>query len=206
MEILIQPNKIEEVILYILEKLNRDLGSIELAKYLYLVDIESMRFTGESITRQTYLRAQQGPLAKDFKDSTTHMDGHELEIEIISNINNSGKEKHVHKLGKKPRFTPNLNLIETAIINRVLGRNFNKTIGQLKKIAYKTKPWEAVKKYEKDNGEIYKGAIDLCDEKKIQADIEWEDNIQKKPQFEQEYKDYLEEESKEFDKLIASIA
>jgi len=204
MTIHISPNKIDELIVYILKKLNRDVGSVELAKYLYLIDIESIRFTGKALTGEIYNRAPQGPLAQDFQSSTNMMNGYEIEIEIKNNINNSGKDAHLHRIGKKPRFTPDFNKVEKAIINRVVNRNHDKSVSQLKKIAHKTKPWVAVIEYEKKNNNTYNGAIDLSKEEKLPTVIEWEEQGKKNTKLNPDYKKYLEQEAKELKSLLTN--
>lgn len=200
-----KPSKIDETIIYVLEKLNRDVGSIELAKYIYLIDIESIRFTGKSITGQIYNRAPQGPLAEDFKKSTQKMNGYEIEIEIVENVNDSGADTHLHRIGKNYRFHHDFNEIDKAIMNRVLARYFNCSVGQLKKIAYRTKPWKAIENFEKKENIEYRGAVDLSEENKISSVLEWEKNIEKEPPLDRNHLEYLEKESKEFDELLASL-
>jgi uncharacterized phage-associated protein len=205
MPIHISPEKIESVIVYILEKLNRGVKSVELAKYLYLIDIESMRFTGKTITEQPHNRAPQGPLARDFKSSTNRMNGYEIEISVIENVDGNGLDSHFHRIGKKPRFNKDLTKLDIAIINRVLGRYYNKSVGQLKKIAYDTKPWKAILLREEESGESYHGAIDLSVEEKNKDVIEWENNIKEIPDLDESHKQFLRKESAEFNKLISSL-
>jgi len=205
MPIHVKPSKIEELIVYILNSLDRSLGSIELAKYIYLIDIESIRFTGSTITGQVYNRAPNGPLSADFKYSTTRLNGYEIDIEVINNINNSGNDKHCHKLGKNPRFSPELDPTEMAIANRVLTRHHDKEANQLKEIAYKTKPWKAVLEYEKKNKKEFQGAIDLTEEGKLPEVVEWEKQKRIKHNPDPEYEAYLVKEKKEVNDLLASF-
>ena len=197
-----QPTKLQSLILYIVQTLHRELGGIELAKIIYLIDVEMMRNVGRTITGEAYARAPNGPLARDFSWAINTMLGFELTIHEEQSKGYSGINKNCHILGDDPRFKPELDDLELLFAHKVL-----KEIGQLSPIqleylAYETEPMKAIVEEEKTTGQKPGNVLNLSLINQNPAYRRWRENISKPQKRDPEYEQFLESEALEIDELI----
>lgn len=198
-----KPNKLQSVILYVLSNINRNLGAIELAKIIYLIDVESTSLLSETITGERYFRQEKGPLAVNFGNEITKMDGFELKISITSSRGNSDIPKHNHALGDNPRFKPDLDVKEIAVINRVLKKVKNLEPLQIENLAYSTEPMKVIVEKENDGKDLGE-PIDFSLVERNKILDKWRENQKKKKPKDSEYQAFLEQERAEVEAIIAS--
>lgn len=206
MTIHIEPSQLEKLFLYILNYLSRSVGSVELAKLVYLIDVEAIRLKGESITGQNYRRAPLGPLVADFEVSRSWLDGYEIEVVEDEVAKSQGFKKHNISIGPKPRFKANFSDLDTAIINRVLKSLGSKSVKQLKKIAYETEPWKLVEDYDKSHKGVFRGSLDLNSIKRNPLYKKWEENKEEKTSLDPKYKKFLSDQKAEVEALLSTFS
>jgi uncharacterized phage-associated protein len=206
MTIHIEPSQLEKLLLYILNYLNRSVGSVELAKLVYLIDVEAIRLKGESITGQNYRRAPLGPLVADFEESRSWLDGNEIVVIEDEEAKSRGVRKHNISIGPKPRFQVNFSELDLAIINRVLNSLGSKSVSQLKKIAYDTEPWKLIEEYDKSHKSVFRGNLDLNSIKRNHLFKKWEESKEENVILDPKYQELLSKEKAEVEALLSAIS
>jgi len=193
------PTKLKRLILFIVRNLDRELGSIELAKLAYLTDIEKMRFVGQSITGEEYVRRDFGPLARNFQDAIRSMLNHEVIRSYAVSGGWSGMTKFCHRPGPNPRFDHELDPIDEAIARRALAKYGHLSPIQLERRAYDTEPMKLP--------ELKKG--DVLDLELVERDeraLRWRRNkTHQLREKDPEYEAFLAEERQEIEKLQGLI-
>jgi transcriptional regulator with XRE-family HTH domain len=144
----INPEKLREVLLYVLEKVGAkpNVGETVLYKLLYFIDFDYYEKYGQSITGLTYVRNHFGPTpAATFAEIVKGMElRDELEIVETKFFNNKQKKYlpnvkfELHKLSAK----------ELEHINDELLRLADKTATELSDMSHKDTPWLASKQGE----------------------------------------------------------
>lgn len=199
------PSKLQSLIVYIVAQCGRELGAIELAKIVYLVDLEKVALSGETMTSERYTRQEKGPLAENFGNCIAQMDGFELMVSIDANSGNSGIPKHKHALGKQPRFGPTLDPIELATAKRVLARIKNLSPIQIERLAYNSEPMKAILSKEREVGHILLGeGIDFSILKPNAVLTMWRQNQKDTKPKDEKFEDFLAQERAEINELLAS--
>lgn len=142
----VNPEKLREVLLYVLEKVGAkpNVGETVLYKLLYFIDFDYYEKTGQSITGLTYVRNHYGPTpqAKTFNGLVESMEKAE-ELEIVDT-------KYFSHLQKKylPVVKPslkNLGASELRHIDEEIARLGNKTASELTELSHKDTPWRVAK-------------------------------------------------------------
>jgi hypothetical protein len=198
------PTKLQSLLLYIIENLNHNVGSIELAKILYLVDVESMSLVGHTISGEEYTRQKKGPLSRNFKNALDSMNGFEVALVIVPT--RSGIPKNCHSVGKKLRFVPQLDDSDILAANRVLNRIGGLAPIDLEKLAYNTEPMKIIIDKEKKLGKSLNGEIlDLNSIAPHPIISKWRDNMKVREIPDPEYDEFLKQESEEIDSILASF-
>jgi hypothetical protein len=198
------PTKLQSLLLFILENLNRDVGSIELAKILYLVDAESVFLVGHSVSGEEYTRQKKGPLARNFQNALDSMDGFEATLVVVPT--RSGIPKNSHSIGKKPRFVPKLDETDILAASRVLKRISGVTPLDLEKLAYDTEPMKIIASKEIKLKKSFIGEIlDLNSIVPHPVISKWRENMKIKEKPDPKYEEFLKRESKEIDNILASL-
>lgn len=153
-------SRLESTILYILnaahEKGIDNLSRIELMKLVYLVEVNSQKFVGESFTDAKFIREVNGPISYDIYKANQHLEMLHL-IKVIPQDNQEyGYPRYRHKLAKK---LPKLDLSDSEVVflNSVLDDYLGVSIKKLKQAAYDTEPMIAIQHKEKKLGGIQKG-------------------------------------------------
>lgn len=144
----VNPEKLREVLLYVLEKVGAkpNVGETVLYKLLYFIDFDYYEKYGQSITGLTYIRNHFGPTpAVTFAEIVKGMEQRdELEIVETKFFNNKQKKYlpnvkfELHKLSAK----------ELEHINEELLRLADKTATELSDMSHKDTPWLASKQGE----------------------------------------------------------
>lgn len=142
------PEKLREVLLYVLEKVGAkpNVGETVLYKLLYFIDFDYYEKTGHSITGLTYVRNHYGPTpALEFKDIIEGMkQADELEVVETKYFKNNQK-KYL------PRISidlSNLSAKELQHIDETLARLSDKSASELSELSHYDTPWVVAKQGE----------------------------------------------------------
>lgn len=147
----LKPEKLREVLLYVLEKVGAkpNVGETVLYKLLYFIDFDYYEKTGRSITGLTYVRNHFGPTpAMDFKNIVEGMKKQgDLEI-IETKFFNNTQRKY---LPTKRADLHDLSAQELNHINETLARLGDKNATELSDLSHKDTPWRVAKPGKKIN-------------------------------------------------------
>lgn len=139
------PEKLREVLLYVLEKVGAkpNVGETVLYKLLYFIDFDYYEKTGHSITGLTYLRNHFGPTpARDFVSVVEGMKAND-ELEVV-------ETKYFKNTQKKylPRVSTELQRLsanELKHIDETLARLSDRSAAELSELSHYDTPWLAAK-------------------------------------------------------------
>lgn len=135
------PEKLREVLLYVLEKVGAkpNVGETVLYKLLYFIDFDYYEKTGQSITGLTYVRNHFGPTpARDFVSVVEGMKANdELEIVETKYFKNTQKKYLPHK---SVEFRE-LRADELLHIDETLARLSDKSATELSELSHYDTPW-----------------------------------------------------------------
>jgi len=200
------PTKLHSLMVFILDYLDRELGKIEFAKLIYLVDLEAYRLLGETITGDNYNFQEKGPLIDSFYIALQDMSGHEIISERKASLGFSAFGKHSQRKGKEQRFLIDLNDIERAVIIRAIEKLKNFTPRQLEDLAYQTEPVKKVLEIEEKLGQKPIGSrVDLSTAKQNESIKRWRKNMQESSELEADAEAFLEKKALEIDEFLASL-
>ena len=143
------PEKLREVLLYILEKVGAkpNVGETVLYKLLYFIDFDYYEKTGQSITGLSYIRNHFGPTpAVEFKSVVESMEKlGELEIVATKFFSNIQKKY----LPTKSANLRDISADEIKHIDETLARLSDKTASELSELSHYDTPWLVAKQGEK---------------------------------------------------------
>lgn len=135
------PEKLREVLLYVLEKVGAkpNVGETVLYKLLYFIDFDYYEKTGQSITGLTYVRNHYGPTpTRDFVNVVEGMKASdELEIVETKYFKNNQK-KYLPRVSVELR---ELSASELQHINETLNRLSDKSASELSELSHYDTPW-----------------------------------------------------------------
>lgn len=142
------PEKLREVLLYVLEKVGAkpNVGETVLYKLLYFIDFDYYEKTGQSVTGLTYVRNHFGPTpALDFKSTVDGMQENE-DLEVIETkfFNNTQKKYLPLKSVKLEKLSAS----ELQHIDETLARLSDKTAAELSELSHYDTPWVVTKQGE----------------------------------------------------------
>jgi transcriptional regulator with XRE-family HTH domain len=141
----VNPEKLREVLLYVLGKIGAkpNIGETVLYKLLYFIDFDYYEKHGKSITGLTYIRNHFGPTpAMSFKEVVKGLeDKNELEIVETKFFNNTQKKY----LPTKSVELEKLSAKELEHINEELARLSDKTASELSELSHYDTPWVVTK-------------------------------------------------------------
>lgn len=170
-----QLSRLDETLIYVLKtaqaKGKDNLSKFELMKLLYLIEVNSWKFIGESFTNQiNFVRDTNGPISYDVYKSTEKLQG--LGIVEITEEDNSeyGFPRHCHRLKKSInlKFTDS----ELIFLNSILDDYLSMSIKELKKHAYESEPMQLIQNQEKRSGiPVLKGQRLKMEEVPLDEDI-----------------------------------
>lgn len=145
------PEKLREVLLYVLEKVGAkpNVGETVLYKLLYFIDFDYYEKTGHSITGLTYVRNHFGPTpARDFVSVVEGMKAkQELEVVETKFFKNTQKKY----LPLQPSKLNQLSANELQHIDETLARLGDKSATELSELSHYDTPWLVAKQGEKIN-------------------------------------------------------
>lgn len=145
----VKPEKLREVLLYILEKVGAkpNVGETVLYKLLYFIDFDYYEKTGQSITGLNYIRNHFGPTpAVEFKRVVEGMEkANELELVETKYFSNNQRKY----LPNKKANLRDLTADEIKHIDETLARLSDKTASELSELSHYDTPWLVAKQGEK---------------------------------------------------------
>lgn len=151
------PTKIHHLLCYVLRKLNREVGTVELVKYIYLIDAAYYRLFGATISKLNFIREEKGPYTKDITNAVSELELHEINKVVKPSKNHSRFMKIAHTVGNNPRFEPILDSEEKVVVDQVIKELKSSTPMQLEAKAYETEPMQYVQDLEKKAGALLRG-------------------------------------------------
>lgn len=143
--------RLEEVILFLLsragEKGLKDLSKFQIMKLIYLVDVESYRYTGKSFFGDVhFVRQKNGPISKDIYDALNRL--HPTYIHFEQNQKEDYPyPRHCISLKKPARI--HLADDEKIFLNSVFESFLSRSQKELKKLVYETEPMKDILNQEK---------------------------------------------------------
>ncbi len=141
----LKPDKLREVLLYVLGKVGAkpNVGETVLYKILYFIDFDYYEKYGQSITGLSYVRNHYGPTpTKSFMEVVKGMEkANELEVVETKFFNNVQKKY----LPTKDADLHELSANELDHINEELVRLSAKTATELSELSHKDTPWRVAK-------------------------------------------------------------
>jgi transcriptional regulator with XRE-family HTH domain len=147
----VKPEKLREVLLYILEKVGAkpNVGETVLYKLLYFTDFDYYEKTGQSITGLSYIRNHYGPTpAIKFAEIVKAME-RDKELEIVeTKFFNNTQRKY---LPTKSANLHALSAVELTHINDTLARLSDKSATELSELSHHDMPWLVAKQSQKIN-------------------------------------------------------
>lgn len=199
---------IHRLIVYILKKLDKELGTVELVKIVYLIDVEYFRLFGKTLTGLNYIRHKLGPYTRDISNAATELEEKEGEIfetRLVPSKRFSLVPKKSHKLKEEVRFDPDLVPEEREVANQVLNRIKSLSPKQLERESYKTEPMqEILKKEERVKEKLHGAHIDFSSIERDKFMERWFTN-RKKAKEDLDYDQYLEKEKQVFAEGMARL-
>jgi transcriptional regulator with XRE-family HTH domain len=139
----VNPEKLREVLLYVLGKVGAkpNVGETVLYKLLYFIDMDYYEKHGRSITGLIYIHNAYGPSpVKDFKAVVDDMCQHD-ELDVIETKFFSNKQKKY--LPQVESELQELSAIEVKHIDAELVRLGDKNASELSDLSHKDTPWVA---------------------------------------------------------------
>jgi transcriptional regulator with XRE-family HTH domain len=139
----VNPEKLREVLLYVLGKVGAkpNVGETVLYKLLYFIDMDYYEKHGQSITGLTYIHNAYGPSpVKDFKAVVDDMCQHD-ELDIIATKFFNNKQKKY--LPQVESTLQELSASEVKHIDAELVRLGDKNASELSDLSHKDTPWVA---------------------------------------------------------------
>lgn len=142
----VSPEKLREVLLYVLNKVGAkpNVGETVLYKLLYFIDMDYYEKHGKSITGLTYIHNTYGPSpVKDFRAVVDDMIAHD-ELDIVeTKFFNNKQKKYLPQVAVD---LDKLSASEIKHIDKELVRLSDKTASELTDLAHKDTPWIVAKK------------------------------------------------------------
>lgn len=154
--------KIQSVGLYILTEYGKEVGTIELNKLFYLVDVASYRLFGKTISGTRYIRAEMGPYSRAISQDLCLLEGTQIKREAKPSKGFSPFLKVAWSVMQETKIEPDLMPEEKELINQVLDKVRGFTPRDLEKLSYKTEPMLYIlDKESKDNCPLLQAPLDF---------------------------------------------
>jgi len=199
-----QLSKLHHLIVYVLDSIDRGVGSVELVKIIYLIDVAYYRLFGKTLSGLEYIRYKLGPYTGDIAQVASELEAMGiLGITITPSSGFSSIPKKTHNL-KRGKLTPELSKEDKVVIENALKEISNLTPKQLENKAYKTEPMQEILKDEKKLGkDLYRKPLNFSRIQRDQFMKNWLENREKfKKEEILEYDEFLLKEKREFAALI----
>lgn len=135
------PTDLQKLVIIIVRSLGR-ITYFKLTKLLYLIDLKALQLLGHTITKEIYLRGQEGPWPPTLKKAIQSLNGYE----VISSFH---KQIPSIKSGPLIRFEVDFDYKVLEIIGEVLENFGHLDNAGIKKIVYRTPPMHHILKQER---------------------------------------------------------
>ena len=200
------PTKLQNLAVYIIDKLDREIGTIEFVKLVYLIDVAYYCIFGRTLTNLKYSRYPKGPYTKEFANEIGELEAHEVTRQIKPSKGDSQFPKIAHKKGRNPRFLASLIPEEQEVVDQVLLMAKGLEPMELEKLAYETAPMRAIVKREQEARQmLLEEPIDFTLAKRDPyMEKLFKNRASKDSAITKEYEDFLQEERKEFQRLLCA--
>ncbi len=199
---------IHRLIVFIFKKLGRELGTVELVKIVYLIDVEFFKSFGKTLTDINYIRHELGPYTRKISEAVTDLEEKEgkiIKTRLCFSKGYSSILKKSHKLEREVKFEPDLLPEEQEIANQLLNKIKDLSVKQLEKLAYGTEPMQAIlEKERKANVKLNGAELDFSLIKRDEFMKKWIANREKDKK-NSEYDQFLTKEKDEFLELAMQI-
>lgn len=145
-------DRLQNTILYILKRASdkgvKDLSRFQIVKLLYLIQVESQRYSGEPfIENLRFFREKNGPLSQQIYNAVEELRGEYLDIVKIEN-KDYGHPRFAHRL-KRKELNIELGTDETMFLNSVLDDYLTLSQKTLRSMVYETEPMKEITDQEK---------------------------------------------------------
>lgn len=157
-------NKLEKTIIWILEAARerkiKDLSKFQIHKLVYLIDVESRKYNGESFFGRevNFQREKLGPISVQVYDALASLTQRNLVQKEVSNGSGYTAQRHSYSLTDKVKLRDfELSDGEMAFIGSVLGDYVGLRQSDLRKVAYSTEPMKILTSQEAKKGKSLEG-------------------------------------------------
>jgi hypothetical protein len=140
--------KLERILMHIMLGARRGLGRTALVKLCYLIDVESMRLTGKTVTGLQFIRYHYGPYAVEATRTADKL--------LSSGLIGFRRGSYFSRLSQA-EIDGTLTNEETYLIDEVMRRYGDLPLNCLKLVAYETPPMRRVTEEEKRLGTVLNG-------------------------------------------------
>jgi uncharacterized phage-associated protein len=157
-------SRVEDTILYLLtkakEKGMNNLSEFQIMKIIYLLEVESYKFTGKSFNGINFKRNKNGPISLEIYAGLKSLDKRYIKKEITQKADYPYPRHCISLI--KPIKKINFSQPEMIFLNSVFESYLILSQTKLGEAAYSTEPMQEICKAEKKQGGILKGVnIDL---------------------------------------------
>ena len=147
-------DKLTDAVYLVVKTLNEQFqktpGRTEIIKLLYLLDLESLKKNGKTLTGTTYRYHYFGPFSKDILDAIERLVEEDILEDIPEIDHEEGYVKHNYRVLKRKRIS--LNEEERRTVTGILKKYGNLPLRELLSVVYNTEPM-----LEKKKGEVLIG-------------------------------------------------
>jgi len=133
------PDKLRDVIYYLINKLGSIESRTKLVKLIYLADVEAKEKFGRTITGLTYIYHFYGPYAPEIIETALEMDGDE-----IKEIYNPFFDRYEYIIGERGKEV-GLSHEEIKVLDRIIKKYGKLGTNDIKEMAYNTDQMRSAK-------------------------------------------------------------
>lgn len=139
-------DKLQSLIVYVLQQFPRKLWRTELVKVLYLIDCEWYKLYEKTFTEVRYVREKKGPLAYDFYDASNALvEGNFISMQSFPGWNRTSFQYGIGTTGMELQLNPEVEQIANFVMDQLKDKNFDEILS----IAYSTAPMQSIQRTER---------------------------------------------------------
>ncbi len=155
-------SRLEFTILYLLAKVKEkkidDLSKYQIMKLIYLLEIESRKFTGEGfIDSISFYRHDRGPISYDIYTALKNLENKNYIGMKTTKKPNYPYPRHGFSIKKLPKKIE-LDDSEKIFLNSVFESYIGLTLNKLGRVTYSSEPMKEILKEEQKTGKISEGS------------------------------------------------
>lgn len=160
-------DRIDELILFFVERLSGQITRTRLVKFIYLADYEARRWLGRPISSLMYFFEHYGPYDKGFPEHIDHVRGL-IEEEPRRWVDYTGYVYHF----KGPHRPHAFDREETIILNHIVTKYAHLPLPELlDEVVYQTEPMREAKASERRYAELNMDSVNGAARRKFGADL-----------------------------------